>query len=224
MPPKGYGVRVLVWSERTEPEQHYPNGINGAIASFLNSQGMEARASSLNDPGQGLNLELLNYVDVLVWWGHSKHGEVDDDNVENIVKRVRENGMGFIALHSAHFSKPFKTLLGTDCSLGSWREDGLPELIHVFNKKHPIARGIKDFILKSEEMYGEPFAVPKPQDMVFISIFEADGAIFRSGLTWRIGKGRVFYFRPGHETYPTFRNRNVLKILKNAVLWAAGRL
>lgn len=158
----------------------------------------------------------------MVWWGHQKHDKVPDEVVNRVVKRVKNDGMCFIPLHSSHLSKPFISLMGTKCKLGSWREDGKQEYIHVFNRKHPIANEIKDFIIEQEEMYGEPFEVPKPEDVIFVSIFEADGAIFRSGLTWKVGKGKVFYFRPGHETYPTYRNENVKRIIKNAVLWGAS--
>jgi|YelNatPaOPRAMG01_1025707.scaffolds.fasta_scaffold05348_8 trehalose utilization protein len=215
-------IKVLVWSEGTEPKSVYPNGINGEIASFLRElPNVEVYTSSFNDSEFGLSERTLFGVDVLVWWGHQKHDKVPDEIVSRIVKRVKNDGMGFIPLHSSHFSKPFISLMGTKCKLGSWREDGRPEYVHVFNRKHPIASGIEDFVIEQEEMYGEPFEVPKPDDVVFVSIFEADGAIFRSGLTWKVGKGKVFYFRPGHETYPTYRNENVKRIIKNAVLWVA---
>jgi len=136
---------------------------------------------------------------MLVWWGHAKHGEVSDKVADVVVRRVREEGMGFIPLHSSHFSKPFIKLMGTKCSLGSWREDGKSEYLHVFDPSHQIAQGIRDFTLPKEEMYGEPFDVPKPESLIFVSTFEADGAIFRSGMTWTVGKGRIFYFMPGHE-------------------------
>ena len=217
-------IRVLVWSELTEPKTVYPNGISGELAAYLNTvPGVIAKTSELSSPECGLANEVLDSTDVLVWWGHAKHDLVSDASVERVVKRVREYGMGFIPLHSSHFSKPFKTLMGTKCALGSWREDGKSENVHVLDRSHPIAQGVKDFVLPQEEMYGEPFDVPKPESLVFISVFHTDGAIFRSGMTWTAGKGKIFYFRPGHESYPSFRDANVRIIIKNAVLWTASR-
>jgi len=217
-------IKVLVWSEGTEPKSVYKDGINGEIANYLRKfNDFEVRTSYLSDKDFGLSEELLKDTDVLIWWGHAKHNAVPDDVAKKVVKRVKEEGMGFISLHSSHFSKPFVFLLGTKCSLGSWREDGKPERVYVLEKDHPIAKGIENFVIEKEEMYGEPFDVPKPDNVIFVSIFEADGAVFRSGLTWKIGKGKVFYFRPGHETYPTYKNENVLKIIRNAILWANAR-
>ncbi len=216
-------IRVLVWSEFSEPKTVYPKGIHGELADYLNSvPGIVAKTSELSKPECGLGNEVLDSVDVLVWWGHAKHALVSDDVVDRVVKRIREDGMGFIPLHSSHFSKPFIRLMATKCSLGSWREDGRPEYVHVFDPSHPIAQGVKDFTLPQEEMYGEPFEVPKPESLVLISIFDADGAIFRSGMTWKAGKGRIFYLRPGHESHLTFRDVNVRTIIKNAVFWTAG--
>jgi len=217
-------VRVIVWSESTEPRSVYPRGIHGELTGYLNGiLGVTAQSSQLSDPDNGLSERALSKTDVLVWWGHAKHAEVPDEVARRVKRRVEEGGMGFVPLHSAHFSKPFIGLMGTKCGLGSWREDGRSEYVHVHDPSHPIARGIKDFVLPQEEMYGEPFDVPKPESVVFTSIFEADGAIFRSGLTWAVGRGRVFYFRPGHETHPTFMDANVRKAIGNAVFWAARR-
>jgi trehalose utilization protein len=217
-------VRVLVWSEFTEPKEVYPEGIHGEIASFLNSHpSISARTSQLSDVAYGLSQEALDGTDVLFWWGHAKHNEVGDDAVERVVTRVRDGGMGFVPIHSSHFSKPFIALMGTKCSLGSWDEDGLPERVHVETPDHPIAKGIRDFIIERTETYAEPFDVPVPKDVVFTSVFH-DGTRFRSGLTWEVGKGRIFYFRPGHETYPIMMNPSVRRILTNAALWAARRI
>lgn len=216
-------VNVLVWSEFTEPRAVYPKGIHGELADYLNGvPAIRAVTSQISDPGAGLGNDILSRADVLIWWGHQKHAQVPEEAVERIVRRVRNEGMGFIALHSSHFSKPFIKLMGTKCSLGSWREDGKSERVHVVDRFHPISQGVSDFILPNEEMYGEPFDVPRPSNLVLVSIFDTDGAIFRSGMTWTVDKGKVFYFRPGHETFPTFRDPNVRLIIKNAVQWVTS--
>jgi len=216
-------TRVLCWSERTEPASIYPSGINGAIAESLNKhKDILAKTASITGPEQGLAVAALKDADVLIWWGHAKHGEVRDDLVERVVKRVRNDGMGFIPVHSAHYSKPFKVLTGKPCDLGGWREKGEWERVKVMAPKHPIAKGISDFTIPHDEMYKEPFVIPEPEALIFQSTFEG-GEWFRSGVTFTFGKGRVFYFRPGHETYPVMMDPNVQKVLYNGVLWAARR-
>ena len=129
-------------------------------------------------------------------------------------------GMGLIVLHSGHFSKPFKRLMGTDCSL-RWREANDKERIWVVNPGHPIAQGLPDYFeLPAEEMYGEYFGVPQPDDLVFVSWFTG-GEVFRSGACWHRGMGKIFYFRPGHETYPSYHNPLVHRVLANSIRWAA---
>ena len=215
-------IYVLAWSERTEPKEHYPEGHNGVIAAFLNKDpNIRAEAVSLNDPEQGLPPEKLQRCDVLIWWGHVRHGKVRDDIVERIVKRVKEEGMGFIALHSSHYAKPFQRLINSPGHLGGVGH-GREEHIWVVAPNHPIAKGITHFTLPDEEYYAKPFQVAKPETVVFISTF-GSGHWFRSGLTWSVGKGRVFYFRPGHETLPTMKDERVLKIIRNAVYWCARR-
>ncbi len=217
---KGKPLYVLVWSERTEPKDVYPEGHNGVIAAFLNKDpNLRAEAVNLNDPEQGLPPEKLQRCDVLIWWGHLRHGEVRDDLVERIVKRVRDEGMGFIALHSSHYAKPFQRLINSPGHLGSVGH-GRQEHIWVVAPQHPIAKGITHFTLPDEEYYAEPFQVAEPETVVFLSTF-GSGHWFRSGLTWSVGKGRVFYFRPGHETSPTMKDERVLRIIRNAVYWAA---
>jgi trehalose utilization protein len=192
-------IYVLAWSERTEPKEHYPEGHNGVIAAFLNKDpNIRAEAVSLNDPEQGLPPEKSQRCDVLIWWGHVRHGEVRDDIVDRIVKRVKDEGMGFIALHSSHYAKPFQRLINSPGHLGSVGH-GREEHIWVVAPNHPIAKGITHFTLPDEEYW------------------------FRSGLTWSVGKGRVFYFRPGHENFPTMKDERVLKIIRNAVYWCARR-
>jgi len=219
-------LRVLVWGENVHEQQDaavraiYPQGMHGAIAEGLREQlpAAEVATATLQEPEHGLSAERLAETDVLTWWGHRAHAEVSDAVVERVQRRVLE-GMGLIVLHSAHYSKIFKRLLGTTCSL-NWRVAGERERLWVCNPGHPIARGIDGcFELAQEEMYGEPFAVPAPDEQVFISWF-AGGEVFRSGCCWRRGNGKIFYFRPGHEIYPTYFDRNVRRVLANAAEWA----
>jgi trehalose utilization protein len=219
-------LRVIVWGEnvheQTDPAVRttYPHGMHVAIAAGLRASLPEARVetATFQEPEHGLTEERLAATDVLTWWGHRAHKEVSDVVVDRVQQRVLE-GMGLIVLHSGHYSKIFKRLLGTTCSL-VWRVAGERERIWVCNPGHPIARGIdRYFELAHEEMYGEPFAVPPPEEQVFISWFEG-GEVFRSGCCWRRGNGKIFYFRPGHEIYPTYFDPNVRRVIANAVEWA----
>lgn len=218
-------IRALVWGENVHERENavvagvYPDGMHNAIAAALNEdEGITARSTTLQEPEHGLTPETLAETDVLLWWGHAAHGAVADEVVERVAEHVW-SGMGLIALHSAHFSKIFKRLMGTPCNL-TWREAGERERIWLTSRNHPIARGLPDhFELEQEEMYGEPFGIPEPMETVFVSWFQG-GEVFRSGATWRRGAGNVFYFRPGHETYPTYHDENVRTVLRNAVHWA----
>lgn len=217
-------IRVTVWGENVHEQKSavvagiYPDGMHTTIANALTAQGLSARSVTLQDPDHGLSADILDQTDVLVWWGHAAHGEVRDDIVERVANAVW-GGMGMIFLHSAHFSKPFKRLMGTPCNL-TWREAGERERLWVTAPAHPIAQGLPpSFELEHEEMYGEPFGVPEPLETVFISWFQG-GEVFRSGLTWQRGRGRVFYFRPGHETYPTYHDAHVQRVIANAARWA----
>lgn len=218
-------IRTLVWGENIHERTNavvaaiYPDGMHKTIADSLNRDpDIQAATATLQEPEHGLHEDRLAETDVLIWWGHRDHGGVSDEIVERVARRVWE-GMGLIVLHSGHFSKIFKRLMGTPCAL-KWREAGERERLWTVNPRHPIARGIPDhFELENEEMYGEHFSVPEPLETVFISWFEG-GEVFRSGMTWRRGAGNVFYFRPGHETYPTYHNEMVLKVIANAVRWA----
>ncbi|HTJ78159.1 MAG TPA: ThuA domain-containing protein [Rariglobus sp.] len=219
-------LRVVVWGENVHEHKNarvgalYPKGMHTVIAEGIREFLPQAEISTatLQEPEHGLTEERLARTDVLTWWGHMAHGEVSDAVVERVHKRVLE-GMGLIVLHSAHYSKIFKRLLGTTCSL-TWREAGEKERLWVCNPGHPIVAGIdRYFELPQEEMYGEPFAIPTPDEQVFISWFEG-GEVFRSGCTWQRGNGRIFYFRPGHETYPTYHDKNVRRVIANAVAWA----
>jgi trehalose utilization protein len=224
------GRRVVVWSEGTAPKNVYPKDISGAVAEGLKplqSQGWEVVAAALTDADQGVSEDSLSKTDVLIWWGHKLHGKVKDETVERIVRRVKDGGMGFIALHSSHFAKPLKKLLGTPCGWkGGYFEDGSALKMIVKDKEHPIARGVSDFDLPHTERYSEPFQVPSPESLVFDGTYTRhDGTKeqARQGLVWTIGKGKVFYFQPGHETYPIFFDENVRKIMLNAVLWMAPK-
>lgn len=219
-------MNITVWNENRHEQKNpvvaeiYPKGIHGAIASFLKQDVNRVTTATLDEPEHGLTEEVLNATDVLVWWGHLAHDEVQDDIVERVKKRVLE-GMGLIVLHSAHFSKIFKTLMGTTCDL-KWREADEKERLWVVDPSHPITAGIGEYIeLEKEEMYGEHFDIPAPEELVFVSWFEG-GEIFRSGATFKRGKGKIFYFRPGHETYPTYHNQDIQTVIRNAVKWAVN--
>ena len=219
-------TRVTVWSEFRHEKSNetvkeiYPDGMHEAIASHLRkSSDFEVRTATLDEPEHGLSDEVLESTDVMTWWGHMAHDDVSDETVEKVVKRVHA-GMGLIVLHSAHFSKVFKKLMGTSCDL-KWREADDKEVLWVTSPGHPILKGIDDrFELPQEEMYGEYFDVPEPMETLLISWF-THGEVFRSGMTYKRGKGKIFYFRPGHETYPTYKDANVLKVIENSVRWAA---
>ncbi|PZQ99241.1 MAG: trehalose utilization protein ThuA [Cereibacter sphaeroides] len=218
-------IRTLVWGENVHERKNkvvagiYPKGMHQAIADALNlDAGIKAGTATLDQPEHGITKEVLANTDVLLWWGHAAHGDVSDHVVELVAEAVW-SGMGAIFLHSAHFSKPFMRLMGTPCNL-SWREAGERERLWLTSRNHPIAAGLPGYFeLENEEMYGEPFGVPEPLETVFISWFQG-GEVFRSGLTYKRGAGNVFYFRPGHETYPTYHDANVQTVLRNAVKWA----
>lgn len=218
-------INVTVWNENRHEKRServakvYPDGIHGAIASYLSKfEDFEVRTATLDEPLHGLSDEVLDNTDVLIWWGHTAHEEVSDEIVDKIYNKVI-CGMGIIALHSAHNSKIFRKLMGTSCSL-KWREIGESERLWVVEPGHPIAKGIDEYIdIEHEEMYGERFDIPQPDALVFIGWFKG-GEVFRSGCCYNRGNGKVFYFQPGHETYPIFYNENILKVIKNAVEWA----
>ncbi|MGG1518075.1 ThuA domain-containing protein [Paenibacillus oryzisoli] len=217
-------LKVTVWNEyRHEKENEkvraaYPQGIHTAIGEGINGD-VEVTYATLDDPEHGLSEEVLNNTDVLIWWGHKAHGEVQDEIVTRVQKRVWQ-GMGLIVLHSGHFSKVFKTLMGTSCDL-KWREADEKERLWVVAPGHPIVEGIGEYIqLEEEEMYGEHFDIPQPDELVMVSWFEG-GEVFRSGCTFHRGNGKIFYFRPGHETYPTYYNPQIRRVISNAVHWAA---
>lgn len=218
-------IKVTVWNEyvheKTNPRcaQLYPKGIHGAIAEFLGKEeDITVRTATLDDQDCGLTEEVLADTDVLIWWGHAAHSKVPDE----VAARVRDavqRGMGFIPLHSSHASKPFKLLMGTAGNL-SWRESKDFERLWVVTHAHPITADIPDYIeLEQEETYAEPFGIPTPDELLMIGWFSG-GEVFRSACTFRRNNGRIFYFQPGHETFPTFHNPNVQRVIINAVRWA----
>ncbi len=198
----------------------YPDGIHGAIAAYLSRQeGLVVRTATLEEPEHGLAAAVLDQTDVLLWWGHLAHDRVADEVVERVHRRVLD-GMGLVVLHSGHHSKIFKKLMGTTCSL-LWREADEKERLWVVNPSHPITQGLGPYIeLEKAEMYGDYFDIPDPDELLFISWFEG-GDVFRSGATWHRGRGRIFYFRPGHETYPQYHHPEILHVIDNGVRWAA---
>lgn len=216
-------VKVTIYNEffHEKEEQKvadiYPEGIHMALKKGLEGDEIQIRCVTLDTVSE-ITKELLDDTDVLIWWGHMCHHLVPDETA-NIVKDAVLRGMGAIFLHSGHHSKPFKLLMGTSCNL-TWREDGDRELLWVVNPAHPIAQGIGRFVnIEHEESYGEPFGIPEPQQTVFIGGFEG-GEVMRAGCCWRKENGKVFYFQPGHETYPIYYNEEILKIIKNAIHWA----
>ena len=219
-------IRTVVWNEfyhertRDDVKAIYPDGLHNTIAATLGEHpDIEASTATLEDPDCGLTTERLAETDVLIWWGHARHADVPDGVVERVKERVLA-GMGLIVLHSGHFSKIFRSLMGTTCDL-KWREAGERERLWVVAPGHPIVEGIGEHIeLEHEEMYGEHFDIPAPEELVFISWFKG-GEVFRSGCCYRRGQGRIFYFRPGHETHPTYHNAEIQRVIANATRWAA---
>ena len=218
-------LRVTVWNEYRHENENpavaaiYPNGIHQALADHLQTEGLAIQTATLDQPEHGLTDTVLDNTDVLIWWGHKAHNDVNDEIVQRVQQRVLANGMGLIVLHSGHFSKIFKALMGTSCDL-KWREAGEKERVWVVNPGHPIAAGLNDYFeIPEAEMYGEHFDIPQPDTLVFVSWFQG-GEVFRSGCCFYRGRGKIFYFRPGHETYPIYQQAEVLRVITNAIQWA----
>lgn len=220
-------IRVLVWNEFRHEKKNpkvaeiYPRGMHEAIAGALRKNAdLEVRTATLDEPEHGCTEEALKNTDVLTWWGHMHHSDVADAVAQRCADRVLD-GMGLVVLHSGHFSRLFRKLMGTTCNL-KWREhEQEREILWVTRPGHPIVADVDDhFILPHEEMYGEFFDIPEPEETILISSFSG-GEVFRSGITYRRGAGKIFYFRPGHETFPTYHDKNVLKVIENAIRWAA---
>ena len=217
-------MKVTIWNENEHEKRDprvceiYPGGIHGFLASVLRDEDIEVRTATMDQEECGLTEEILADTDVLVWWSHSWLHLVPDQIVRRVQKKIA-GGMGLIVLHSAHFSKIFKRMMGTECTL-KWRETDNKERLWTILPNHPIAEGVPEtFALEAEEMYGEPFDIPTPDEVVFIGWFDG-GEVFRSGCTWTRGNGKIFYFQPGHETNRAYHNEHVQRILKNAVRWA----
>ncbi len=225
----GDNIRITVWNEFRHEKKYgkaqdvYPNGIHMALKQGLEKQGdFDMRTATLDEPEHGLTENVLADTDVLIWWGHMAHNEVN----EAIVTRVQQHvlsGMGLIVLHSGHFSRIFRRMMGTHCSL-KWREAGERERLWCIEPSHPIAKGIDEqIVLEHVEMYGERFDIPAPDKVIFMGWFQG-GEVFRSGCTFQRGHGRIFYFQPGHETFPIYYNENILRIIANACRWAGRRM
>ncbi|MVA77142.1 trehalose utilization protein ThuA [Auraticoccus sp. F435] len=224
-------MRVTVWNEfqhETRGDErvlaHYPDGIHTVVADGLREvlgDAVQVRTATQPEPEHGLTEEVLAGTDVLMWWGHIRHAEVEDEVVERVLRHVHA-GMGIVVLHSGHYSKVFTRLMGSTCSL-RWRNEGERELVWTIDETHPIAEGVPNPIqIPQQEMYGEPFDIPAPHELVFVSSF-AGGEVFRSGVTYRRGRGRVFYFSPGDQEYPVYHHPDVRRVLANGVRWARPR-
>lgn len=218
-------IRVLVWNENYHEQKNekvraiYPNGIHNAVADFLRCDDVTVRTATLDDEHCGITQAALDETDVLIWWGHVRHGDVSDEAAA-LVKQAVLDGMGAIFLHSAHHSKPFRALLGTSCNL-TWRESNDSEVLWVTEPAHPITEGIdRYFTLPHEETYGEPFIIPTPDKLLLLGSYSG-GEAFRSGCLFERGNGKIFYFQPGHETFPTFYDSNVQTVIRNAVRFLA---
>lgn len=222
-------IRVTVWNEFVHEQRPgkaaeiYPRGIHAAIAEHLSTkEGLLVRTATLDQAEHGLTPEVLADTDVLFWWGHAAHDRVGDEAARRVQQEVLA-GMGLVVLHSGHLAKPFKALMGTHCSL-KWREAGEREILWNVAPGHPLTEGIGERIgLDHHEMYGEPFDIPRPDELIFLSWFEG-GNVFRSGCVFRRGHGRIFYFSPGHETHPVYHHPDILKVLENAARWAPSGL
>lgn len=218
-------LRVTVWNEYRHERQSdkvrsiYPDGMHAVIAAALGEHGLTVRTATLDEPEHGLTQDVLDQTDVLTWWGHIAHDDVSDEVVARVQARVLD-GMGLVVLHSGHFSKIFKRLMGTSCDL-KWRESNDRERLWIVAPGHPITEGLGEYIdIEHEEMYGEHFDVPPPETLVFVSWFSG-GEVFRSGSCYTRGRGKIFYFRPGHETLPTYHHPEVQRVIANAARWAA---
>lgn len=269
-------LRVLVWDEQ-QPQQKQAYGdkfLGETIAAHLAGKpGITVKTTNLDSPEQGLEAATLDATDVVVWWGHVKNGALTDLHAERLVARVRDGKLALIALHSAHWSKPFVRLMQDRaksdalaqvpsneratakweylnetilykapqrsdpftpslahaggvwrltlplCVFPAYRPDGAPSHVTTLLPRHPIAAGLPaKWDVAQTEMYDEPFHVPPPDAVIFEERWD-QGEHFRSGCVWQVGKGRVFYFRPGHETYPVYQQAEPLRVIENAVRW-----
>lgn len=219
---------MTVWNENLTEREHesarkiYPKGMHAPIAEGIEREldDVQVRTATFDEPEHGLTEKVLAETDVLTWWGHAAHSRVQDPVVERVHARVLD-GMGLVALHSAHKSKIFMRLMGTTCDL-RWRENNEREVIWTVNPSHPIAAGVpQPIVIPHQEMYGEYFDIPPPDELVFISSFEG-GEVFRGGCCFYRGGGRIFYFSPGHEEYPVYHQPEVQRVIANAVAWCGA--
>lgn len=218
-------LRITVWNEYKHEQEYeeirkvYPEGIHGCLAGFLEKEeDVTVRTATFDMPEHGLTEEVLRETDVLVFWSHALQEEFSDEVAERVRRHVL-GGMGLVALHSAHFSKIMKKLLGTSMTL-KWRH-GDREKLWCTAPVHPIAAGVPAMIeIPEEEMYGEYFDIPKPDDVIFTGWFSG-GEVFRSGCTFTRGYGKIFYFQPGHEEYPVYYMPEIQKIIVNGVRFCA---
>lgn len=222
-------INITIWNEYLhevqEPEigKVYPTGIHGALAEGLASNTeFSISTATLAEPSHGLTDAVIENTDVMIWWGHMGHHLVDDKIVDKVQQAVL-SGMGLIVLHSGHYSKIFRRMMGTNCSL-RWREANEKERLWVVESAHPVMEGIPPYFeLEAEEMYGERFDIPTPEHLLMVSWFQG-GEVFRSCATWQRGHGKIVYFRPGHEEYPTYRNEHILRVIANSCRWSARRI
>lgn len=220
-------IRALVWGEyrHEQREPHvaeiYPRGMHVTIKEGIEENLGDAaivRTATLDEPEHGLTEDVLAETDVLLWWGHAAHEEVADEIVDRVHRHVL-SGMGLIVLHSGHWSKIFGRLMGTTCTL-RWRSEQDRELVWTVDRTHPITRGVPHPIeIEAQEMYGEQFDIPAPDELIFISSFTG-GEVFRSGCTFRRGNGKIFYFSPGDQDYPVYHHKDVRRVIANGVEWA----
>ena len=223
-------INVTIWNEFIHEQKNelvkkiYPKGMHDCIKEFLEKdKKLKISTATLEEKDHGLTEAKLNETNVLIWWGHLAHNTVEDRIVDRVQHRVLE-GMGLLVLHSGHESKIFMRLMGTNGKISGFRESGEKERVWACNPTHPIAGGLGPYFeIEKAEMYSEPFQVPSPDETVFISWFEG-GEVFRSGLCFKRGKGKIFYFRPGHETFPVYYNFNVQKVIMNSVHWVNSEI
>lgn len=275
-------IHVLVWDER-QPRQKaaYENFLGNEIVARLKATttDLEFRSVSLEDAEQGLSSGNLEWADVIIWWGHVRQGEINEETSQRVLEYIKRGDLDLIALHSAHWARPFMAAMNWRsiedgrkhfekiapgqkitietvapprpqtvpthgsvltpayfsfksnqnsvtgvihlpwCCFPDYRPDGKPSTILVKDPQHPIARGLPaKFSIEKTEMYNEPFHVPEPDALIFEETWEL-GERFRSGMVWNIEKGKVFYFRPGHEEFPVFKQPETIQVLANACHW-----